>query len=151
MKQTVWMMPLPLYSYLFGWKVEQWTEIHIFSYCWKPTVGCTSKRSVITRYSGRFLTMRFMYFRYDFINMEDACQSYCDNIKNFITQRPKVPSIYGYNFFVLYRHMMTSPNVWKIVKRADVKLRIYVFQVRFHCPIQFGSVWDLLVVIYSSW
>ena len=51
----------------------------------------------------------------------------------------------------LYRHIMTSPNVWKIVKRADVKLRIYVFQVRFHCPIQFGSVWDLLVVIYSSW
>ena len=53
--------------------------------------------------------------------------------------------------FALYRHMMTSPNVWKIVKRADVKLRIYAFQVRFHCPIQFGSIWDLLVVIYSSW
>lgn len=45
--------------------------------------------------------MSFMYFRYDFINMEDACQSYCDNIKNFFTERPKVPSIYGYNFFVL--------------------------------------------------
>ena len=96
--------------------------------------------------------MSFMYFRYDFINMEDACQSYCANRKNFITQRPKVPSIYGYNFVVLIQaHDDISPNVWKIVKRADVKLRIYVFQVRFHCPIQFGSVWDLLVVIYSSW